>query len=140
VYLIVRRDELRASKAMQSRVLNNPKIEVVWKHKPKEVLGDDSGVTGILLQHSDTGEERKINLTGVFVAIGHTPNTILVKGQVELLPEGYIKTVPGSTKTNIPGVFAAGDVQDPHFRQGIVAAGSGCMAAIEAERFLMSAV
>ncbi|MDR1951703.1 MAG: thioredoxin-disulfide reductase [Bacteroidales bacterium] len=136
VYLVVRRDELRASKAMQNRVLNNPKIEIVWKHKPKEILGDDSGVTGIQLYHSDTDEERKLNVTGVFVAIGHTPNTDLFKGQLELHPEGYIKTIPGSTKTSVDGVFAAGDVQDLHYRQGITAAGTGCMAAIEAERFL----
>ncbi len=140
VYLIVRRDELRASKAMQSRVLNNPKIEVMWKHKPKEILGDDSGVNGILLHHSDTGEERKVNVTGVFVAIGHTPNTALFRDQLELHPEGYIQTIPGSTKTSVPGVFAAGDVQDLHFRQGITAAGTGCMAGIEAERFLLEEV
>jgi thioredoxin reductase (NADPH) len=136
VYLIVRRDELRASKAMQKRVLDNPKIELVWKHKPKEILGDDSGVTGILLHHSETGEERKIDVTGVFVAIGHTPNTHLFHGQLDMHPEGYIKTIPGSTKTSVEGVFAAGDVQDLHYRQGITAAGTGCMAAIEAERFL----
>jgi thioredoxin reductase (NADPH) len=136
VYLIVRRDVLRASKIMQERVLNNPKIDIVWKHKPKEILGDDSGVTGILLHHADTGEARKLDVTGVFMAIGHTPNTELFKGQLELHPEGYIKTIPGSTKTSIDGVFAAGDVQDLHFRQGITAAGTGCMAAIEAERFL----
>jgi len=136
VYLIVRRDELRASKAMQKRVLENPKIEILWKHQTKEILGDASGVTGIMLYHSDTKEEKKLDVTGVFVAIGHTPNTDLFKNQLELHPEGYIKTVPGSTKTNIPGVFAAGDVQDMHYRQGITAAGTGCMAAIEAERFL----
>ena len=135
VYLIVRRNELRASKAMQHRVLNNHKIELVWKHKPKEILGDDSGVTGILLHHSDTGKERTLNVTGVFIAIGHTPNTAIFEGQIELYPEGYIKTIPGSTKTSVPGVFAAGDVQDLHFRQGITAAGTGCMAAIEAEHF-----
>jgi thioredoxin reductase (NADPH) len=136
VYLIVRRDELRASKAMQRRVLNHPKIEIVWKHKPKEILGDNSGVTGILLHHSDTNEERKLDVTGVFVAIGHTPNTTLFHGQLDLHPEGYIKTIPGSTRTSVDGVFAAGDVQDLHYRQGITAAGTGCMAAIEAERFL----
>ena len=138
VYLIVRRDELRASKAMQKRVLENPKIEIIWKHKPKEILGDASGVTGILLHHSDTGEERKLDVTGVFVAIGHTPNVALFNNQLELHPEGYIKTIPGSTRTSVEGVFAAGDVQDMHYRQGITAAGTGCMAAIEAERFLQS--
>jgi thioredoxin reductase (NADPH) len=136
VYLIVRRDVLRASKIMQERVLNNPKIEVVWKHKPQTILGDETGVTGILLRHSDTGEERRLDVTGVFVAIGHTPNTALFRTQLELHPEGYIKTVPGTTKTSVEGVFAAGDVQDLHYRQGITAAGTGCMAAIEAERFL----
>ncbi|MCL2682063.1 MAG: thioredoxin-disulfide reductase [Bacteroidales bacterium] len=136
VYLIVRRDELRASKAMQRRVLNHPKIEIIWKHKPKEILGDNSGVTGILLHHSDTNVERKLDVTGVFVAIGHTPNTTLFHEQLELHPEGYIKTIPGSTRTSVDGVFAAGDVQDLHYRQGITAAGTGCMAAIEAERFL----
>lgn len=136
VYLIVRRDVLRASKAMQDRVLNNPKIEVIWKHKPKEIVGDADGVNGAVLVHSDTGEEKKINVTGFFVAIGHTPNTALVKGQLELHETGHIKTKPGTTQTSVDGVFAAGDVQDLHFRQAITSAGTGCMAAIEAERFL----
>ncbi|MEG1572244.1 MAG: thioredoxin-disulfide reductase [Bacteroidales bacterium] len=136
VYLIVRRDELRASKAMQKRVMENPKIEIIWKHKPLEILGDDSGVNGILLTHSDTGEQKKIEVTGCFVAIGHTPNTAVFKGQLELHDAGYIKTVPGSARTSVPGVFAAGDVQDLHYRQAITSAGTGCMAAIEAERFL----
>ncbi|MEG2336595.1 MAG: thioredoxin-disulfide reductase [Bacteroidales bacterium] len=136
VYLIVRRDELRASKAMQKRVMENPKIEIIWKHKPLEILGDDSGVNGILLTHSDTGEQKKIEVTGCFEAIGHTPNTAVFKGQLELHDAGYIKTVPGSARTSVPGVFAAGDVQDLHYRQAITSAGTGCMAAIEAERFL----
>ncbi|MDE7148797.1 MAG: thioredoxin-disulfide reductase [Bacteroidales bacterium] len=136
VYMIVRRDELRASKVMQERVLSNPKIEMLWHHVTQEILGDDSGVTGVLLKNVQTGEDRKIDVTGFFVAIGHTPNTALFKGQLELHPNGYIKTEPGSTRTSVPGVFAAGDVQDLHFRQGIVAAGTGCMAAMEAERFL----
>lgn len=136
VYMIVRRDELRASKVMQERVLNNPKIEMVWHHVTQEILGDESGVTGALLKNVQTGEDKKIDITGFFVAIGHTPNTALFKGQLELHPNGYIKTEPGSTRTSVPGVFAAGDVQDLHFRQGIVAAGTGCMAAMEAERFL----
>ncbi len=136
VYLIVRRDELRASKVMQARVLNNPKIEILWNHKPKEIVGDDSGVNGVVLENTKTGEEKKLNITGIFMAIGHTPNTSVFNGQVELHENGYIKTVPGTGKTNVPGVFAAGDVQDQHFRQGVVAAASGCIAAIEAERFL----
>ncbi|MDE6105938.1 MAG: thioredoxin-disulfide reductase [Bacteroidales bacterium] len=136
VYMIVRRDELRASKVMQERVLSNPKIEMVWHHVTQEILGDESGVTGALLKNVQTGEDKKIDITGFFVAIGHTPNTALFKGQLELHPNGYIKTEPGSTRTSVPGVFAAGDVQDLHFRQGIVAAGTGCMAAMEAERFL----
>ncbi|MCM1041631.1 MAG: thioredoxin-disulfide reductase [Bacteroides sp.] len=136
VYLIVRRDVLRASKAMQDRVLNNPKIEVLWQHKPKEIVGDEDGVNGAILTHSQTGEEKKIDVTGFFVAIGHTPNTSLVKGQLELHETGHIKTKPGTTQTSVEGVFAAGDVQDLHFRQAITSAGTGCMAAIEAERFL----
>lgn len=136
VYLVVRRDELRASKAMQQRTIDNPKIEIVWKHKPKEILGDDSGVTSILLMHSDTGIEKNIAVTGCFVAIGHKPNSDLVSGQIITDESGYIKTLPDSSKTNIEGVFAAGDVKDPHYRQAIVAAGSGCQAAMDAERFL----
>lgn len=136
VYMIVRRDVLRASKAMQERVLNNPKIEVLWQHQTKEIVGDEDGVNGAILVHSKTGEEKKIDVTGFFVAIGHTPNTALVKGQLELHETGHIKTKPGTTQTSVEGVFAAGDVQDLHFRQAITSAGTGCMAAIEAERFL----
>lgn len=138
VYLIVRRDELRASKAMQKRVKENPKIEILWNHVTKEILGDDSGVTGALLSNVKTGEDKKIDINGFFVAIGHTPNTDLFKGQLELHESNYIKTVPGSCATSVPGVFAAGDVQDLHYRQAVTAAGSGCMAAIEVERFLAS--
>lgn len=136
VYMIVRRDVLRASKAMQERVLNNPKIEVLWLHQTKEIVGDEDGVNGAILVHSKTGEEKKIDVTGFFVAIGHTPNTSLVKGQLELHETGHIKTKPDTTQTSVEGVFAAGDVQDLHFRQAITSAGTGCMAAIEAERFL----
>jgi thioredoxin reductase (NADPH) len=138
VYLIVRRDELRASKAMQERVLSNPKIEVVWNHKPNEVLGDDSGVTGFRLEHSQTGELKEIAVTGIFLAIGHKPNTDFLAGQIELNKEGYIITQDKSSKTNIEGVFAAGDVCDPTYRQAIVAAGSGCKAAMDCERFLLA--
>ena len=136
VYMIVRRDQLRASKAMQDRVLNNPKIEILWNHVTKEIVGDEDGVNGAILTNVKTGEEKKIELTGFFVAIGHTPNTKLFKGQLELHETGHIKTKPGTTQTSVEGVFAAGDVQDLHYRQAITSAGTGCMAAIEAERFL----
>ncbi|PID93658.1 MAG: thioredoxin-disulfide reductase [Bacteroidetes bacterium] len=136
VYLIHRRDELRASKAMAKRVIETPNIEVLWNSTTKEVLGDMKGVNGVLLEHVVTKEEKKIDVTGFFVAIGHKPNTELFKGQLTMDENGYLVTQPDSTKTNIPGVFAAGDVQDHVFRQAITAAGTGCMAAIEAERFL----
>ncbi len=138
VYMIVRRDELRASKAMQEKVFNTPNIEVLWNHTTKEILGNFSGVNGVLLSNTKTGEDKQIDLHGFFVAIGHSPNTELFKGQISLDEMDYIITTPGSTKTNIEGVYAAGDVQDHHYRQAITAAGSGCMAAIEAERFLSS--
>lgn len=133
VYLVVRKDYLRASKAMQQRVFTTPNIEVIFEHNTREVLGDDNGVTGMLLV-SNAGTERRLEVDGVFLAIGHHPNTELVRGQVALDEQGYIITDHG--KTNIPGLFAAGDVQDPHYRQAITAAGSGCVAALECERFL----
>ena len=136
VYLIHRRDELRASKAMVKRVLNTPNIEVLWNTTTKEVLGDFKGVNGVLLENVITKEEKKIDVTGFFVAIGHKPNTELFKGQLDMNESGYLITKPDSTATNIPGVFAAGDVQDHVFRQAVTAAGTGCMAAIESERFL----
>lgn len=136
VYLIVRRDELRASKAMQHKVMNTPNIEILWNSVTKEILGDGKVVTGVALENVKTGEITNIEVQGFFVAIGHQPNTMIFKGQVELDELDYIKTVPGSTRTNIEGVFAAGDVQDHVFRQAITAAGTGCMAAIEAERWL----
>ncbi len=138
VYMIHRRDELRASKAMQHKVLNTPNIEMVWSSVVEEILGDDDGVTGVRVRHVGTGETRNIPVWGVFIAIGHHPNTGLVKGQLEVDEQGYIVTVPGTAKTSVEGVFAAGDVQDPHYRQAITAAGSGCMAAIGAERLLVS--
>ncbi len=138
VYLVVRRDELRASKAMQERVFANEKIEVLWNSKPNEVLGDEDGVTGLRLEDSKTGDLREIEITGLFLAIGHRPNTDLVVNQVEVDEQGYIKTEGKSTKTNIEGVFAAGDVMDPHYRQAIVAAASGCRAAMDCERFLLA--
>ena len=137
VYLIVRKPFLRASKAMQERVFNTPNIKVMFEYNTVEVLGDEDGVTGALLQHT-SGEQTKIDITGFFLAIGHHPNTDLFKGKLELDAEGYIKTVPGTSKTNIKGVFAAGDVKDPHYRQAITAAGSGCIAALDCERYLLS--
>ncbi len=136
VYMFVRRDEFRASKAMQDRVFKNDKIEIVWNHKPIEVLGDDSGVTGVMLENTKTGELKQVELNGFFLAIGHHPNSDIFKDYIETNPEGYIITKDGTSYTNIPGVFAAGDVQDNIYRQAITAAGSGCKAAIDAERFL----
>ena len=135
VYLIVRKPFLRASQAMQERVKNTPNIEVLFEHNTAEILGDESGVTGVRVRHSN-GTEREIELSGIFMAIGHHPNTELFAGQVELDEQGYIVTRDGSSRTNIEGVFAAGDVQDPHYRQAITAAGSGCRAALDCERFL----
>lgn len=140
VYLIHRRDELRASKAMQQKVFNTPNIEMVWDSAIEEIIGESKGfsksVTGIHVRNLKSNELRTIDLDGVFVAIGHKPNTDIFQGQIELHENGYIKTIPGTSKTNIEGVFACGDVQDHHYRQAITAAGSGCMAAIDAERFL----
>lgn len=136
VYMIVRRNELRASKIMQQRVMNNPKIEILFEHQTKEVLGDDNGVNGVLLRRND-GEERRIDVTGFFLAIGHHPNTDVFKGKLELNAEGYIVTRPDTSCTSVEGVFAAGDVRDPRYRQAVVAAGSGCMAALDCEKFLM---
>ena len=136
VYMIVRKPYLRASKAMQERVFNTPNIEVLFEHNTAEVLGDETGVTGALLRKND-GTETKIDIAGFFLAIGHHPNTELFADQLELDTEGYIKVEAGTSKTNIEGVFAAGDVKDPHYRQAITAAGSGCGAALDCERFLL---
>jgi thioredoxin reductase (NADPH) len=138
VSLIHRRDELRASKIMQDRARNNPKIRFVWNSVVTEVLGQDGKVAGLTLQDTVTGERRTLDVTGLFVAIGHQPNTDLFKGQLDMEDSGYLITQPGSTRTNVDGVFAAGDVQDHTYRQAITAAGSGCMAAIDAERWLES--
>ena len=138
VYLIVRRDELRASKAMQHRVMNTPNLEIVWNHAPEEILGDGNVVTGARLRNTKTSEMKEIAVQGFFVAIGHQPNTEIFKGMLDMDENGYIKTIPGSTRTNIEGVFAAGDVQDHIYRQAVTSAGTGCMAAIEAERWLAS--
>ena len=136
VYMIVRKPYLRASKAMQERVFNTPNIEVIFEHNTAEVLGDENGVTGVLLRGND-GAQRKIDVSGFFLAIGHHPNTEIFADQLELDAEGYIKVEGGSSKTNVEGVFAAGDVKDPHYRQAITAAGSGCVAALDCERFLL---
>ncbi|MBR1851158.1 MAG: thioredoxin-disulfide reductase [Bacteroidales bacterium] len=139
VYLIHRRDELRASKAMQSRVLNNPKIEMVWNSRIAEIKGTDlDGVEAIDIENVETGEHTEKSVTGVFVAIGHNPNTAFLDGQIEVDEQGYIKINNPHCATNVEGVFAAGDVCDPNFRQAIVAAGRGCMAAMDVERFLQN--
>lgn len=142
VYLIHRRDELRASKAMQKKVLETPNIEIHWNHVPKEIVGKEEGfsksVTGAILTNVKTGKDKKIGIDGFFVAIGHKPNSELFKGKLEMDETAYLITAPNSTKTNVEGVYACGDIQDKTFRQAITAAGSGCMAAIEAERFLSS--
>ncbi|MEY2998436.1 MAG: hypothetical protein RLZZ02_245 [Bacteroidota bacterium] len=135
VTLLVRRDEMRASKAMQNRVLNTPNIEVCWNTETLELLGDQS-VEGVKVRDRITGEERIIPAKGFFVAIGHKPNTDIFKGQLAMDETGYLITTPGKTETVRPGVFAAGDVQDKVYRQAITAAGTGCMAALEAERYL----
>ena len=135
VYIIVRKNYLRASKAMQERVLNTQNIEVLFEHNTLEITGDESGVTGARLVNG-RGEEVKINISGFFAAIGHHPNSEVFKKFIETDETGYIKTIPGTSKTNVPGVFACGDVQDKHYRQAVTAAGSGCMAALDAERYL----
>ena len=138
VYLIVRRTVLRASKAMQQKVINTKNIQILWEHQAVDLYGEN-GVEGVkLVKKSGTPQEEivKIEIDGFFLAIGHTPNSEVFKNYIETDPVGYIKTIPGTTKTNVAGVFAAGDVQDPHYRQAVTAAGSGCMAAIDAERYL----
>lgn len=137
VYMIVRRDVLRASTAMQERVKSTPNIEILWNTNTKEVLGDDAGVTGASLVRKD-GTEYEISIDGFFLAIGHHPNSELFSKWVNVNTEGYILTDGVSSRTNVEGVFAAGDVQDPYYRQAITAAASGCKAALDAEKFLIS--
>ncbi|MEM1102507.1 MAG: thioredoxin-disulfide reductase [Pseudomonadota bacterium] len=138
VTLIHRRDTLRAEKILQNRLFNNEKVEVIWDHEVDEVLGDKDplGVTGLRLKNAKTGATQEISVDGFFVAIGHAPATDLFKGQLEMKPSGYIVTAPDSTATALPGVFAAGDVTDDIYRQAVTAAGMGCMAALEAEKYL----
>jgi thioredoxin reductase (NADPH) len=135
VYLIVRRDEMRASKIMQQRVENIANVEILWNTETEDILGEDE-VTGMRLKNNKTGESSEYDISGFFVAIGHQPNTDIFKGQIDMDPQEYILTHPGTTKTNIQGVFACGDVQDTIYRQAVTAAGTGCMAALDAERLL----
>ena len=138
VTLIHRRDSLRAERILQARLFENPKISVIWDHVVDEITGGGTPavVTGLRLKHTATGIARELAVDGVFVAIGHSPTTELFKGQIRTDEEGYILTKPGTTETSVPGVFAAGDVQDKIFRQAVTAAGTGCMAALEVEKFL----
>ncbi len=135
VYMIVRRDQLRASKIMQARVLKNPKIEMLWNSQTLEILGDEE-VSGVRLLNALENKEYEIAVSGFFVAIGHQPNTAIFQGQLDMDENGYLITQLGSTKTNIEGVFACGDAQDHVYRQAVTAAGTGCMAALDAERYL----
>ncbi len=135
VYMIVRRDEMRASKAMQHRVENTPNIEILWNSSTKEIVGDKT-VNGVIVLNNKTNEERKLDVQGFFVAIGHEPNSVIFKDWIGMDDVGYIQTIPGTSRTNIEGVFAAGDVADKTYRQAVTAAGTGCMAAIDAERYL----
>ncbi len=135
VHMIVRRDEMRASKVMQDRVFNTPNIKVYWNTETEEVVGDKT-VSAVRIRNNKSGETREIPVSGFFVAIGHEPNSAIFKEYLDMDEAGYIKTIPGSSKTNIEGVFAAGDVQDKIYRQAVTAAGSGCMAALDAERYL----
>ena len=138
VSIVHRRDEFRASKIMQERALNNPKIDVIWNSSIEEMLGDpgDKGLTGVILKNTVSGKTSEMACDGVFIAIGHTPNSQLFKGKLDLDDKGYILTGAKNTKTSVPGVFASGDIQDTVYRQAITAAGSGCMAALDAEHFL----
>lgn len=138
VHLIVRRDEMRASKIMQQRVLNTPNIEIHWNTETEEVLGDDNGVNAIRVVNNKTGEKSIIPVQGFFLAIGHKPNTDIFKGVLDMDETGYIQVMPGSTRTNVPGVFAVGDAADKVYRQAITAAGTGCMGALDAEKFLVA--
>ena len=138
VHLIVRRDEMRASKIMQERVFATPNIEIHWNTETEEILGNATGVTGVRVVNNKTGEKTTIPLQAFFLAIGHKPNTDIFRGILDMDETGYIKVLPGSTKTNVPGVFAVGDAADKVYRQAITAAGTGCMGALDAEKFLVA--
>jgi thioredoxin reductase (NADPH) len=138
VHLIVRRGEMRASKIMQQRVANTHNIEIHWHSETDEILGDDNGVNGVRIINNQTKEKKVLSIEGFFLAIGHKPNTEIFKGKLNMDEAGYIKVVPGSTKTNVEGVFAVGDVADKVYRQAITAAGTGCMGALDAEKFLVA--
>jgi thioredoxin reductase (NADPH) len=138
VHLIVRRGEMRASKIMQQRVANTHNIEIHWHSETDEILGDDNGVNGVRIFNNQTKEKKVLSIEGFFLAIGHKPNTEIFKGKLNMDEAGYIKVVPGSTKTNVEGVFAVGDVADKVYRQAITAAGTGCMGALDAEKFLVA--
>lgn len=138
VYMVVRKGHLRASKAMQNKVMTTPNIHILFQHTTQQVLGDDEqGVTGVLLNDKD-GKNVVIDVSGFFLAIGHNPNTEVFSPFIETDTEGYIIVEPGTSKTNIAGIFAAGDVKDPHYKQAISAAGSGCVAALDCEKYLMT--
>lgn len=137
VYMIVRKGEMRASKAMQHRVMNTPNIEVLWNTETHDIIGKEA-VEAVVVKNNQSGELRTLNVTGFFVAIGHKPNTDIFKGQLDMDELGYLQVIPGSSKTNIPGVFAVGDCADKTYRQAVTAAGSGCMGALDAERYLAS--
>jgi thioredoxin reductase (NADPH) len=138
VHLIVRRNEMRASKIMQERVKNTPNIEIHWNSETDEVLGDDNGVNAVRIKNATDGSKKVVPIQGFFLAIGHKPNTDIFKGQLEMDDAGYVKVEPGTTKTNVEGVFAVGDVADRIYRQAITAAGTGCMGALDAEKFLQA--
>jgi thioredoxin reductase (NADPH) len=138
VHLIVRRDEMRASKIMQARVKNTPNIQIHWNSDTEEILGDEGGVNGVRIVNNKTGAKTTLSIQGFFLAIGHKPNTEIFKGQLTMDDAGYVKVLPGSTQTNIEGVFAVGDVADRVYRQAVTAAGTGCMGALDAERFLVA--
>lgn len=135
VHMIVRRHEMRASKVMQERVLNTSNIKVYWNTETDEILGEKK-TEGVRIRNNQTGEKQEIPVSAFFVAIGHQPNSAIFKGLIDMDEAGYVKTIPGTSKTNVEGVFAAGDVQDKIYRQAVTAAGSGCMAALDAERYL----
>ena len=135
VHMLIRRDQMRASKVMQERVLNTSNIKIYWNSETDEILGDKR-VDAVRIKNIQTGEKQAISISGFFVAIGHQPNSEIFKGWIDMDESGYLKTIAGTSKTNVEGVFAAGDIQDKIYRQAVTAAGSGCMAALDAERYL----